>query len=67
MVYDEVWEWFERNFGPGSRNASIGISKAINHVLYQRVLAMKAKENGELDRMRDIQRQEEQGISHLAE
>lgn len=63
MIYDEVWAWFEKNFGPGSRNAHVGISKAINHVLHQRVLAMKARENGELDRMRDIQREEERGIN----
>ncbi len=63
MIYDEVWSWFEKNFGPGSANAGIGISKAVNHVLHQRVQAMKAKENGELDRMRDIQAQEAKGIN----
>lgn len=63
MIYDEVWEWFEKNFGAGSMNSRVGVSKAINHVLYQRVMAMKAKENGELDRMRDIQAQEAKGIN----
>ncbi len=62
MIYDEVWDWFEKNFGPGSANGTVGISKAINHVLFQRVQAMKAKENGELDKMRDIQAQEAKGI-----
>lgn len=63
MIYDEVWQWFEKNFGPGSANAGVGISKAINHVLNQRVLAMKAKEAGEMDRVRDIQREENRGIN----
>lgn len=63
MIYDEVWLWFEKNYGAGSRHSDVGISKAINHVLHQRVQAMKAKENGELDRMRDIQAEEARGIN----
>ncbi len=63
MIYNEVWDWFAKNFGPGSANSQIGISKAINHVLHQRVMAMKAKENGELDKMKDIQEAEARGIN----
>lgn len=63
MIYDEVWTWFEKNFGPGSANSGVGISKAINHVLSQRVTAMRAKEAGEMDRVRDIQAQEARGIN----
>lgn len=62
MIYDEVWDWFVKNFGPSSVNSGVGISKAINHVLLKRVQAMKAREAGELDRLKDIQNEESKGI-----
>lgn len=56
LIYDEDWEYLERNYGPGSHGAGIGISGAIRAVLHQRVQGMKAREHGALDRLRDEQR-----------
>lgn len=56
LVYDEDWEYLTKNYGPGSHGSLIGISGAIRAVLHQRVLGMKARENGEIDRVRDEMR-----------
>lgn len=67
LLYNEDWEFLAQAFGPGSAAARIGISGAIRHVVHQRVLAMKAKANGELDRLRDIQAQEAKGAQGVQE
>lgn len=56
LVYDEDWEFLQQNYGPGSAAAAVGVSGAIRAIVHQRVLGVKAKANGELDRLRDEQR-----------
>ena len=57
MLYDEDWEFLERNYGPGSANAALGISGAIKAIVHQRILGIKANINAQLDQEdRDEQR-----------
>lgn len=56
LIYDEDWEYLMRNYGPGSHGSQVGISGAIRAVLHQRVQGMKARENKEIDGMRDEMR-----------
>lgn len=53
LIYDEDWNWLNQNYGPGSFGSAVGISGAIRELVHQRVIAMKAKANGELDKLRD--------------
>ncbi len=63
IIFDEDWEWLSQNYGPGSHNSMVGTSGAIRAIIHQRVLGMKAKANGELDRLRDEQRPTGDGTS----
>lgn len=53
LIFDEDWDWLTQNYGPGSYGSQIGISGAIRAIIHQRVLGMKAKANGELDKLQD--------------
>lgn len=55
MIYDEDWTWLVQNYGVGSHGAALGISGFIKNVVNQRIRGMRAKANGELDRLRDLQ------------
>ncbi len=56
LIYDEDWEFLSQNYGPGSHNAALGISGAIRGIVHQRVQGMRAKMAGEVDKLRDEQR-----------
>lgn len=51
LVYDEDWEYLLKNFGPGSHGFGLGVSGAIRQIVHQRVQGLKARENGELDKL----------------
>lgn len=56
LIFDEDWEFLTKIYGPGGAHSEVGISGAIRAVVHQRVLGIKAKMNGELDRLRDEER-----------
>ncbi len=53
MLYTEDWEFLVQSYGPGSAHPEVGPSGALKEILHQRVQGMKAKINGELDRIKD--------------
>lgn len=61
MLFDEDWDWLEAEYGPGGHKSEVGISRAIRTIIHARVQGMKAKINGEIDKLRDVQRKEEKG------
>lgn len=56
LIYDEDWDYLTRRYGPGSPQSGVGISGAIRAMVHQRVLGLKAIEQGTIDQLPDSQR-----------
>lgn len=56
-LFDADYEYLNNLFGRGGRHEDLGLGRAIRNIIHQKVAGLKAKENGELDKLQKLQAQ----------
>lgn len=56
-LFDSDYEYLNNLFGRGGRHEELGLGRAIRNIVHQKVAGLKAKENGELDKLKVLQAQ----------
>lgn len=55
-LFDADYEYLNNLFGRGGRHEDLGLGRAIRNIIHQKVMGLKAREAGELDKLGELQR-----------
>lgn len=56
-LFDEDYEFLNNLFGKGGAKEDLGLGRALRTIIRQKVNGLRAKQNGELDKLRAAERQ----------